>query len=137
MSTLTERVTLQEPATTYEGLRAQASLLNIVGRGAMRKAALLDAVTQGIALLKSEYEAAREGAIAPTVTPGETVTDVQPMDVITIEVHPTVAAVIRAVLADNGTRTTGHRGASVLMTREARKDYPATKRTRGKGKGRK
>jgi hypothetical protein len=40
-----EAVNITVPATTKEGLRAQASLLNIRGRGAMNKAQLADAVS--------------------------------------------------------------------------------------------
>lgn len=136
MSKLAERVTLQEVASTYEGLRAQASLLGIAGRGRMRKPQLIEAVTDALKTLHTDYEAARQDVEAQRQ---EAFQPPAP-EVLHIEVHPDVAAVIRAALTDNGTRTRGRRGASLLMTREGRKDYPASSRARmrkAKRRGRK
>lgn len=136
MSKLAEQVTLREVATTYEGLRAQASLLGIVGRGAMRKPQLIEAVTDALNALHTDYEAARQDVEAQRREAGM----VPAPEVLHIEVHPDVATVIKAALEYNGTRTTGRRGASLLMTREGRKDYPASSRARmrkAKRRGRK
>lgn len=144
MSTATiDTVDLREPAATRDGLRAQAAHLEIAGRGAMNKAQLTEAVTAAIAartpmdgtvLINSKAKDVTRALLAGD----QDAIDTMATEYITIDVHPTVAAVISAVLNDfNGTRTVGRKGASALMTREFRKDYPANKRTRGKRGGRK
>lgn len=121
-----DTVDLSAPADTRDGLRAQASALSIVGRGAMNKAELTEAVT---------------AAIAARNTPPQDVAIVTPVPTshtITVEVSPDVASVIAAALEFHGTRSKGKRkGTGLLRTREGRKTYPARKRTGARKGGRK
>jgi hypothetical protein len=154
MSTDTqERVTLREPATTRDGLRAQAALLNISGRGAMNKAELHTAVSEGIALMRAEYEAARvlieqqEKAVRQAALDAATVNALArdaernraiaatppPVEYIHIDVNPVVAEVIRAALGED-TRPEVPSPLTVAArlnrTRTGRRDYPAGKAVR-------
>lgn len=154
---MSELVTLKEPASTRDGLRQQAALMEIPGRGSMNKAQLMEAVTAALTAYRAEYEAARveadnrrvetvESASLVTTSygrkltthdvgrlescglaPGESIVDVAELASVVTIEVSPFMAAVVSAALDPSTRVSGRRGAGLMRTRAGRVDYPARK----------
>lgn len=132
-----DTVTLDMPATTRDGLRAQAAQLDIAGRGAMNKAQLQEAVSAEITrrVAQSLVDGTDDTvSVKPTddgyqvTVPATTHGPVVELNDFPYVVHGPAPEV------PTGTRVKGHKGTGILRTRTGRLDYPASKRARKGGR---
>ena len=127
--------TLEAPATTFRGLREQATRLDIPGRGRMNKDQLHTAVS--VALESAAHHPVVTLNDFPYVVhgPAETTVDTSEGH-IAVEVTVTMARAVSAALDSGsapftGTRVEGRKGARIRRTRTGRVDYPAGKPRKG------